>query len=148
MPKRTKKATPPTEMPMLQNETTDRQAHTPEHDSVNYTESRAATLPHAPNHEEHEDYEYEEEEVHEVNADAMAFLRHAGTERDDFAEERGEGTVETMTSGEYIGEDQRDQIVPEEHGGPFVETAGRKEFASGPDSSNPNTATREPFPRS
>ncbi|MCL2777363.1 MAG: hypothetical protein FWD73_05110 [Polyangiaceae bacterium] len=137
--KRTRKATPPTEMPVLQGDTSGQQMHTPERDSVNHTESHDTIGLHEPNYEA---------EVNEVNADAIAFLRHAGTERDDFAEERGETTVETMTSGEYFDEDQRDQIVPEEHGGPFVETGGRKEFASGTDPSNPDTATREPFPRS
>jgi len=137
--RRTKKATPPAKMPMRKRETIGRQTRAPERDSANRTESHDTLELRTPNHEG---------ERNEVNADALAFLRHSGTERDDFAEERGEATVETMTSGEYIGEDQRDQIVPEEHGGPFVETGGRKEFASGTDPSNPNTATREPFPRS
>jgi len=79
--------------------------------------------------------------------DQPAFLHHARTHRDDFAEVLGEDTVETMTSGEYMAEDELNQIVPEERGGPFVETSGRKEFAGGTDPSNPNTATREPFPR-
>lgn len=67
--------------------------------------------------------------------------------RDDLAEELGEEAVESMTSGEYVGEDALDRFVPEEVGGPFVMASGRTEFAQGTDPSNPKDATREPFPR-
>jgi hypothetical protein len=43
-------------------------------------------------------------------------------------------------------EDSRDQEVPEESGGPFVETSGRREFAYGTDASNPKDAEPAPFP--
>jgi hypothetical protein len=67
--------------------------------------------------------------------------------KDARVEELGEEFVGQATSGEYEGEDLQDQQVPEERGGPFVETSGGTEFADGTDPSNPKGATREPFPR-
>jgi|SRR5580658_7829808 hypothetical protein len=67
--------------------------------------------------------------------------------RDDMAEERGEEFVETVTTGEYEGEETLNQVVDEETGGPFVETSGAIEFAEGTDASNPEDAKREPFPK-
>jgi hypothetical protein len=67
--------------------------------------------------------------------------------RDDLAEERGEEFVETVTTGEYEGEETLNQVVDEESGGPFVETSGATEFADGTDASNPEGAKREPFPK-
>jgi len=67
--------------------------------------------------------------------------------KDDLSEEMGEEVVATATTGEYEAEDVREQDVPEEVGGPFVETTGREEFGHGTDPSNPKSATREPFPR-
>jgi len=55
--------------------------------------------------------------------------------------------LETMTSGENDSGDNRDQFVDEEIGGPFVESPGKREFAEGNDASNPDDATREPFPK-
>ena len=55
--------------------------------------------------------------------------------------------VATATTGEYEAESVREQDVPEEVGGPFVETTAREEFGHGTDPSNPKGATREPFPR-
>jgi hypothetical protein len=66
---------------------------------------------------------------------------------DDRAEELGEEFVETVTSGEDEGEDVLDQHVPEEDGGPFIVTSAATEFANGTDASNPEDATREPFPK-
>jgi hypothetical protein len=75
-----------------------------------------------------------------------AFVR--GTRSGDgLAEELGEEAVETMTSGEDDGGDTRDQFVDEEIGGPFVESSAKREFAEGNDASNPDDATREPFPK-
>jgi hypothetical protein len=68
--------------------------------------------------------------------------------RDDLAEELGEDVVERATSGEDETEAALDQIVPEEQGGPFIETNAAQEFAHGTDASNPKGAKREPFPRS
>lgn len=67
--------------------------------------------------------------------------------KDDLVEELGEEFVGEVTSGEHEGEDLQDQLVPEERGGPFVETPAGTEFAQGTDPSNPKGATREPFPR-
>jgi hypothetical protein len=59
----------------------------------------------------------------------------------------GEEVVATATTGEYEAESVREQDVPEEVGGPFVETTGREEYGHGTDPSNPKGSTREPFPR-
>jgi hypothetical protein len=68
-----------------------------------------------------------------------------GAAGDDLAEELGEEFVESATSGEQAA-DMRDEEVPEESGGPFVETSGRSEFAYGTDASNPKDAECAPFP--
>jgi hypothetical protein len=65
---------------------------------------------------------------------------------DPLAEEMGEEFVKTVVSGEDTQEDTLDQVVPEEGGGPFVQTTGGTEFAEGTDPSNPESAEREPFP--
>lgn len=78
--------------------------------------------------------------------DARAFMKGAKS-KDGFAEELGEEFVETATSGEDEKEDVFNQTVPEDEGGPFVETSGRTEFAHGTDKSNIKGATREPFPK-
>lgn len=77
-----------------------------------------------------------------------AFLDTPRSPGDDLAEELGEEVVARATSGEDEGEEALDQIVPEEQGGPFVETNAAQEFAHGTDASNPKGAKREPFPRS
>lgn len=69
-----------------------------------------------------------------------------GAAGDDLAEELGQEYVESATSGEQAAEDIRDQIVPEESGGPFVETSADSEFAYGTDESNPADAQRAAFP--
>jgi hypothetical protein len=79
--------------------------------------------------------------------EGRAFVAGARGVRDDLAEELGEEAVEKATSGGAdVGEETLDQVVPEELGGPFVETTGDREFADGADPSNPEGATREPFP--
>jgi hypothetical protein len=75
-----------------------------------------------------------------------AFIDRPRSPNDDLAEELGESVIEKATSGEDDGEDNLDQIVPEEQGGPFVETKAAQEFAHGTDASNPKGAKREPFP--
>jgi hypothetical protein len=80
--------------------------------------------------------------------DPRAFLDGPRSPNDDLAEERGEQVVEKATTGEDAGEESLDQQVPEEDGGPFVETSGTQEFAEGADASNPKGAFREPFPTS
>ena len=75
-----------------------------------------------------------------------AFLRDGAYAEDDLAEEMGEEFVMTATSGEQAAEDLRNQDVPEEVGGPFVETSARTEFAYGADPSNPQDAEPSAFP--
>ena len=60
------------------------------------------------------------------------------------AEQFGETVVATATSGEDTGEDDRDRVLTEENGGPFVETSGRIEFAYGIDARL--GLWREPYP--
>ncbi|HEY1692373.1 MAG TPA: hypothetical protein VGG39_09430 [Polyangiaceae bacterium] len=67
--------------------------------------------------------------------------------RDDLVEQLGEEFVTDATGAEHRGEDVLDQDVPEELGGPFVESNAASEFAHGTDASNPKSATKEPFPR-
>lgn len=78
--------------------------------------------------------------------DARAFVGQ-NRSKDAFAEALGEGFVETATSGEDEAEDVFNQDVPEDAGGPFVETTGKTEFAQGTDASNIKGATKEPFPK-
>jgi hypothetical protein len=77
--------------------------------------------------------------------DPVAFFESPRA-RDDLAEERGEEFVQNATTGEDDAEERLDQVVPEEQGGPFVETNAAQEFAHGTDPSNPKGAKREPFP--
>jgi hypothetical protein len=66
---------------------------------------------------------------------------------DDLAETLAEEYLHSATSGEETTEDALDQVVPEEIGGPFIETTGADEFAAGTDDSNPEDAEPEPLPR-
>jgi hypothetical protein len=66
--------------------------------------------------------------------------------RDDLAENLAEDYVQAATQGMEVEEDH-DQIVPEEIGGPFVETTAADEFAHDTDEANPEDASREPLPR-
>lgn len=65
---------------------------------------------------------------------------------DDLAEELAEEFLKSATSGEYVGEDELDQEVPEESGGPFVIHPARYEFALDVDDSNPVDGSREALP--
>ncbi len=65
---------------------------------------------------------------------------------DDLAEMYGENFVLSATTGESMSSDGFDQVVPEEIGGPFVETSASEEFAEGLDESNPEDATSEAMP--
>jgi len=76
----------------------------------------------------------------------VAFVAHPRS-RDPLAEALGEEFVEAATTGGDAGTETLNQDVPEEEGGPFVVTSARTEFARGSDPSNPEGATREPFPR-
>lgn len=66
---------------------------------------------------------------------------------DDLAETLAEDFVQSATTGEDADDEALDQIVPEELGGPFVETSAAEELAAGTDASNPEDAQREPLPR-
>ena len=65
---------------------------------------------------------------------------------DDLAENLGEEFLESATSGENREEELLDETVPEESGGPFVQSTAGAEFADGTDASNPKGSKREPFP--
>ena len=66
---------------------------------------------------------------------------------DALANELGREYVETVTSGEDEGNELRDRFVSEEIGGPFVPSTSGREVANDTDESNPDDATREPFPK-
>ncbi|HET6280474.1 MAG TPA: hypothetical protein VFH73_05895, partial [Polyangia bacterium] len=71
--------------------------------------------------------------------DADAFIPdpdggHARTS-DTLAETLAEDFVQSATSGEATNDDVFDSVVPEDSGGPFVETSSAQEFARGTDAS-------------
>lgn len=66
---------------------------------------------------------------------------------DDLAQTLAQEYLRSATSGEDTTEEVFDQVVPEEIGGPFVETSASDEFAAGTDASNPEDAAPEPLPR-
>ena len=70
----------------------------------------------------------------------------AASSRDTLAELVGEGFVSSATNGEDSFDERRNAVTQDELGGPFVETEGAEEFAVEPDPSNPEDATKEPFP--
>jgi hypothetical protein len=65
---------------------------------------------------------------------------------DDLAETLAEDYVASATTGGNVDDEVLNQVVPEEIGGPFVETTSGEEFAEGYDESNPEDATVEPRP--
>ena len=78
-----------------------------------------------------------------VEPNDAAFL-HGARSGIALAEQFGETAVATATSGEDAGEDNRDRVLTEEDGGPFVETTGNTEFAYEIDAGV--GVWREPFP--
>jgi hypothetical protein len=66
---------------------------------------------------------------------------------DDLAENLAEGFIQGATQNDEADDAALDGLVPEEIGGPFVESTGAAEFAEGTDASNPADAAREPLPR-
>jgi hypothetical protein len=66
---------------------------------------------------------------------------------DDLAENMAEEFIEAATRGNEVAEEVMDEVVPEEMGGPFVETSAAEEFATDTDESNPLDAEPEPLPR-
>jgi hypothetical protein len=80
--------------------------------------------------------------------DANAFLPDGATHaRDPLSERLAEGYLEAVTSGEEAEDERLDGNVPEEIGGPFIETSAAEELADDVDETNPEDATREPIPR-
>ena len=66
---------------------------------------------------------------------------------DDLAEALAEDFIEAATRGNDVLEDDLDQALPDEVGGPFVVTRARDELAFDVDASNPPGATVEPLPK-
>jgi hypothetical protein len=66
---------------------------------------------------------------------------------DDLAELLAEDFIEAATRGNEVLEDDLDQPLSDELGGPFVVTDPRDELADGVDDSNPSDAAAEPLPR-
>jgi hypothetical protein len=66
--------------------------------------------------------------------------------RDDLAEQLAEEFLMSATSGEHVSEDELDQEVPEESGGPFVIHPASYEFGRDVDDSNPIDGSREALP--
>ena len=66
---------------------------------------------------------------------------------DSFAENLAEEFVEAVTGADDPVEEALEAVVPEELGGPFVETTAADEFAHDIDAANPEDAEREPLPR-
>jgi hypothetical protein len=77
-----------------------------------------------------------------------AFIKEPGSgrirTRDALAETLAQDFLGSAIEGEPVS--LRDDVVPEEDGGPFVTTDGRHEFAKGIDPSNPKDSEVEPFP--
>jgi hypothetical protein len=66
---------------------------------------------------------------------------------DDLAESLAEEYLNSATRGNETAEEALDDVVPEEIGGPFVETSAAEEFADDTDEANPPDAEVEPLPR-
>jgi hypothetical protein len=67
--------------------------------------------------------------------------------KDDLAESLAEEYIQSATRGSEADDDTLDGLVPEEIGGPFIETSAAEEFANDTDDMNPPDAEREPLPR-
>lgn len=82
--------------------------------------------------------------------DGNAFIPDPGSgparTKDDLAENLAEQFLTSATSAEETTPDEMDREVPEDSGGPFVETSGAKEFARDSEVPNIPEAGREPFP--
>jgi hypothetical protein len=68
------------------------------------------------------------------------------TNSDPGADELAYEYVESATAAQSEGQEMLDRYMPEEEGGPFVETSAQTEFATDSDAPNIEGATREPFP--
>jgi hypothetical protein len=67
--------------------------------------------------------------------------------KDDLAESLAEEYIQAATRGAEPDDEALDGVVPEELGGPFVETSAAEEFANDVDEANPPDAEAEPLPR-
>jgi hypothetical protein len=65
---------------------------------------------------------------------------------DDLAETLAEDFLASATTGNDVDDEVMNQVVPEEIGGPFIETTASEEFADGYDESNPEDAEVEGRP--
>ena len=74
-----------------------------------------------------------------------SFRLGAGRHTDDLGELLGEAAVQSMTSGDQAAEEFRDEELPEENGGPFVETSAETEIAH--DGSEPIDSEPAPLPQ-
>lgn len=82
--------------------------------------------------------------------DADAFIRDPDsgptTTSDDLADALGRDFVTSATTGEDAADEDLDQEVPEDIGGPFLESEASREYDPHPDASNPPDSTREALP--
>jgi hypothetical protein len=89
--------------------------------------------------------------AHPRSDDGTAFMPDPGDGpahiRDDLAESLAEEFIQSATRGNDADDEKLDGVVPEEIGGPFVETSAAEEFANDTDEMNPPDAEREPLPR-
>jgi hypothetical protein len=86
--------------------------------------------------------------------DADAFLPDpaGGRARTDdvLAESLAEEFLSSATSAEDVNEEVRDEVLPEEFGGPFIEVRAATEYSREPDAGPADAGGRrgrEPFPR-
>lgn len=90
-------------------------------------------------------------EMRERSDDADAFIRHPDSRRhttthDDLAVTLGQEFVTSATTGEDVADEDLEQEVPEDVGGPFLESDASREFDPHADASNPAGATKEALP--
>jgi hypothetical protein len=83
--------------------------------------------------------------------DADAFIRDPDSggpvqSRDNLADTLGREFVTAATTGENAADEDLEQEVPEEVGGPFLESKASREYDPQPDESNPVGATKEALP--
>ena len=82
--------------------------------------------------------------------DGNAFIRDPGSgpahTRDALAENLAEQFLTSATSAEEATPDAMEREVPEDSGGPFLETTGAREFALDDEAPNIREAERVPFP--
>ena len=102
-------------------------------------------------HKAHSRAFYSEARRHAMRSDdAHAFVpdpaEHKAPVDDDLAEELAENFLTSATTGEDVGQEGLDEVIPEEEGGPFITVPPEREFASGTDLSNPLDAEPEAFP--